>query len=62
MPPAPRSASLITPILRAEITAAQAAVVAGLGAPLGPLAGLGPAAKYVAYNDVAYNDAHWQTP
>ncbi|MDG4788270.1 ABC transporter permease [Micromonospora sp. WMMD1102] len=46
------------PRVRRRITAAQAAVVAGLGAPLGVLAGLGPAAGYVAFN----TSAHWRTP
>ncbi|MEO3928170.1 FtsX-like permease family protein [Micromonosporaceae bacterium B7E4] len=41
-----------------RIRAAQAAVVVGLGAPLGLLAGLGPAAGYVAFNSAA----DWQTP
>ncbi|MEQ4301939.1 ABC transporter permease [Plantactinospora sp. B6F1] len=46
------------PRVRRRIVAAQAAVVAGLGAPLGLLAGLGPAAGYVAFN----TSAHWRTP
>jgi len=46
------------PRLRRRITAAQAAVVAGLGTPLGLLAGLGPSAGYVAYNA----SVHWRIP
>ncbi|GAA3780382.1 hypothetical protein GCM10022225_80840 [Plantactinospora mayteni] len=41
-----------------RIRAGQAAVVVGLGAPLGLLAGLGPAAGYVAFNSAA----DWHTP
>lgn len=47
-----------TPRVRRRITAAQAAVIVGLGAPLGLLAGIGPAAGYVAYNI----EADWHTP
>ncbi|MEO3745866.1 ABC transporter permease [Plantactinospora sp. B5E13] len=46
------------PRVRRGITAAQAAVVVGLGTPLGLLAGLGPAAGYVAF----HTGAHWRTP
>lgn len=46
------------PGVRRRITAAQAAVVVGLGAPLGLLAGIGPAAGYVAFDA----GADWQTP
>jgi putative ABC transport system permease protein len=47
-----------TPGVRRRIAAAQAAVVVGLGTPLGLLAGIGPAAGYVAYNV----NSDWHTP
>lgn len=47
-----------TPRTRRRMSAAQAGVVVGLGAPLGLLAGLGPAAGYVAYRV----DVDWRTP
>ncbi|MFI5492380.1 FtsX-like permease family protein [Actinoplanes sp. NPDC051859] len=41
-----------------RIGAAQAALIVGVGAPLGLLAGIGPAAGYVAYNVTL----SWRTP
>ncbi|MGC4892784.1 FtsX-like permease family protein [Micromonospora sp. DT31] len=48
----------VTPRTRRRVTAAQSALIAGLGALLGVLAGIGPAAAYVGYS----TDAHWHTP
>ncbi|MET7952037.1 FtsX-like permease family protein [Micromonospora sp. NPDC005324] len=47
-----------TPQTRRRITAAQSALIAGNGALLGLLAGLGPAAAYISYS----TNAHWHTP
>ncbi|MCX5122080.1 ABC transporter permease [Micromonospora sp. NBC_00362] len=47
-----------TPQTRRRITAAQSALIAGIGAVLGLLAGLGPAAAYISYSI----NAHWHTP
>ncbi|GAB3840685.1 hypothetical protein GCM10029963_09810 [Micromonospora andamanensis] len=47
-----------TPQTRRRITAAQSALIAGIGALLGLLAGLGPAAAYISYSI----NAQWHTP
>ena len=47
-----------TPRTRRRITATQSALIAGLGAILGLLAGIGPAAAYISYS----TNAHWHTP
>lgn len=47
-----------TPRVRRRIATAQAAVIVGLGAALGLLAGIGPAAGYVGYS----TEVRWHTP
>ncbi|GIF77819.1 membrane protein [Asanoa siamensis] len=47
-----------TPQTRRRITANQSALIAGLGALLGLVAGIGPAAAYISYS----TNAHWHTP
>jgi putative ABC transport system permease protein len=47
-----------TPRTRRRITANQSALIAGIGALLGLLAGIGPAAAYISYS----TNAHWHTP
>ncbi|GAB3140347.1 hypothetical protein GCM10027290_11000 [Micromonospora sonneratiae] len=47
-----------TPRVRRRMAAAQAAVVVGFGAPLGSLAGIGPAAEHVAYS----TEIDWHPP
>ncbi|MFU8853353.1 FtsX-like permease family protein [Micromonospora sp. SL1-18] len=47
-----------TPRTRRRITMAQALLIVGLGALLGLLAGIGPAAGFIGYN----TETHWQTP
>ncbi|MFV2022804.1 FtsX-like permease family protein [Micromonospora sp. LOL_023] len=47
-----------TPRIRRSITAAQALVIVGVGAVLGLIAGIGPAAAYVSYS----TELRWHVP